>query len=179
MRKTYTLHVAGLERELPLCPVNEKMDIAAFIMFSDVELTIACAKALLEKLPEFDVIVTAEAKGIPLAYEMSRQSGKKYILARKSIKLYMHDPVSVSVKSITTAQVQTLYLDSTDMDQIRGKRVLIVDDVVSTGESMYALESLVEKSGGIIAGKCAVLAEGDAKERKDVTFLGELPLFFK
>ena len=134
---------------------------------------------LLKRVGDFDLLITAESKGIPLAYEMSRQSGKKYILARKSIKLYMHDPVSVSVKSITTAQVQTLYLDSTDMEQIRGKRILIVDDVVSTGESMHALECLVEKSGGVIAGKCAVLAEGDARERTDVTFLGELPLFFK
>ena len=116
MRKTYTLHVAGLERELPLCPVNEKMDIAAFIMFSDVELTIACAKALLEKLPEFDVIVTAEAKGIPLAYEMSRQSGKKYIPARKGPKLYMEKPVVVKDKSITTAAEQTLVIDQKDLD---------------------------------------------------------------
>ena len=175
----YTLHIAGLERQLKRFPVSDSMDIAAFIFFGDVELTKACAEELLKKVPEFDYIVTPEAKSIPLAYEMSRQSGKKYILARKSIKLYMHDPVSVSVKSITTAQVQTLYLDSTDMEQIRGKRILIVDDVVSTGESMHALECLVEKSGGVIAGKCAVLAEGDARERTDVTFLGELPLFFK
>ena len=179
MKDTYTLQVAGLTRELPICPINEEISIAAFIMFSDVELTVACATELLKLVPEFDILITAESKGIPLAYEMSRQSGKKYILARKSIKLYMHDPVSVSVKSITTAQVQTLYLDSSDMEAIKGKRVLIVDDVVSTGESMNALEKLVEKSGGLIAGKCAVLAEGDAKNRTDVVFLGELPLFFK
>ena len=175
----YEMKIAGLTRQLPLCKVTDDLYIGAFIMFSDVEITKACAAELLKKAPEFDILITAESKGIPLAYEMSRQSGKKYILARKSIKLYMHDPVSVSVKSITTAQVQTLYLDSTDMEQIRGKRILIVDDVVSTGESMHALECLVEKSGGVIAGKCAVLAEGDARERTDVTFLGELPLFFK
>ena len=148
-------------------------------MFGDDEITIRSAEELLKRVGDFDILITAESKGIPLAYEMSRQSGKKYILARKSIKLYMHDPVSVSVKSITTAQVQTLYLDSSDMEAIKGKRVLIVDDVVSTGESMNALEKLVEKSGGLIAGKCAVLAEGDAKNRTDVVFLGELPLFFK
>ena len=177
--ETYKLHVAGLERDLPICPLNDNLSIAGFVRFGDVEMTIRSAEELLKRVGDFDLLITAESKGIPLAYEMSRQSGKKYILARKSIKLYMHDPVSVSVKSITTAQVQTLYLDSTDMEQIRGKRILIVDDVVSTGESMHALECLVEKSGGVIAGKCAVLAEGDARERTDVTFLGELPLFFK
>ena len=176
MRKTYTLHVAGLERELPLCPVNEKMDIAAFIMFSDVELTIACAKALLEKLPEFDVIVTAEAKGIPLAYEMSRQSGKRYILARKSKKLYMKNAVEVDVRSITTAGMQKLYLSGDDMAYLKGKRVLLVDDVISTGESLHALEMLTEKAGGTIVGKSAVLAEGDAANRDDIIFLAPLPL---
>ena len=177
--ETYKLHVAGLERDLPICPLNENLSIAGFVMFGDVEITIRSAEELLKRVGDFDILSTAEARGIPLAYEMSRQSGNKYILARKSIKLYMHDPVSVSVKSITTAQVQTLYLDSSDMEAIKGKRVLIVDDVVSTGESMNALEKLVEKSGGLIAGKCAVLAEGDAKNRTDVVFLGELPLFFK
>ena len=160
MRKTYTLHVAGLERELPLCPVNEKMDIAAFIMFSDVELTIACAKALLEKLPEFDVIVTAEAKGIPLAYEMSRQSGKKYIPARKGPKLYMEKPVIVKDKSITTAAEQTLVIDQKDLDYMQGKRVVIADDVISTGGSLHALEALVSKCDCTVVARAAVLAEG-------------------
>ena len=178
MRKTYTLHVAGLERELPLCPVNEKMDIAAFIMFSDVELTIACAKALLEKLPEFDVIVTAEAKGIPLAYEMARQSGQnKWFLARKGAKLYMRNVLSVEVKSITTAAVQHLYLDGDDAELMKGKRILIVDDVISTGESLHALEELVLKAGGEIAGRMAILAEGEAQERDDLIYLEKLPLF--
>lgn len=178
MRKTYTLHVAGLERELPLCPVNEKMDIAAFIMFSDVELTIACAKALLEKLPEFDVIVTAEAKGIPLAYEMSRQSGKKYIPARKGPKLYMEKPVIVKDKSITTAAEQTLVIDQKDLDYMQGKRVVIADDVISTGGSLHALEALVSKCGCTVVARAAVLAEGDAADRGDITFLAPLPLFF-
>lgn len=175
----YKLHVAGLERDLKICPVNEKMDIAAFVMFSDVELTIACATELLKIVPEHDVLITAESKGIPLAYEMSRQSGKKYILARKSKKLYMKNTVEVQVNSITTVNLQKLYLDSDDMDYLRGKRVLLVDDVVSTGDSMNALEQLVNQAGGQIAGKACVLAEGDAVKRTDILFLAPLPLFFK
>ena len=177
--KTYTLKVAGLTRELPLCPVNEHLDIGAFIMFSDVELTIAAAAELLKRAPDFDCLITAESKGIPLAYEMSRQSGKKYLLARKSIKLYMHNPVEVSVKSITTAKVQTLYLDGDDLAYLKGKRVLLVDDVISTGESIHALEQLAEKAEAKVVGKMAVLAEGDAKDRDDIVYLEPLPLFFK
>lgn len=177
--KTYTLNVAGLTRELPLCAVNEKLDIAAFVMFSDVELTVACARELLAKVPEHDVIITAESKGIPLAYEMSRQSGKQYILARKSRKLYMKNAVEVDVKSITTASLQKLYLDTGHMDLLRGKKVLIVDDVISTGESLAALEQLVHKARGNIVGKATVLAEGDAADRTDIIFLEPLPLFFK
>lgn len=171
--------MAGLTRELMLCPVNEHLDIAAFVMFSDVELTVACARELLQRVPEHDCLITAESKGIPLAYEMSRQSGKKYILARKSQKLYMKNAVKVNVKSITTARLQELYLDIGDMDFLRGKRVLIVDDVVSTGESLAALEQLVCIAGGIVASKAAVLAEGDAANRDDLIFLEPLPLFFK
>ena len=136
MAKTYTLHVAGLTRELPICKINDHLDIAAFIMFSDVELTIACAKALLEKCPDFDVILTAEAKGIPLAYEMSRQSGKQWIPARKGVKGYMADPVIVEDQSITTAGKQTLVIDKKDLDYMNGKRILVVDDVISTGGSL-------------------------------------------
>ena len=179
MSKTYTLTVAGVTRELPLCPVNEKLDIAAFVMFSDVELTIACAKALLEKVPEFDVILTAEAKGIPLAYEMSRQSGKPYIPARKGPKLYMEDPVIVEDVSITTAAAQKLVVDRKDLDGMDGKRILIVDDVISTGGSLHALDALAAKSKGTVVGRAAVLAEGDAADRKDIIFLEPLPLFFK
>ena len=179
MNKTYKLNVAGLERNLPICPVNETMSIAAFVMFGDVELTIACAQALLKKVPEFDIIVTAEAKGIPLAYEMARQTGKPYIPARKVTKLYMHDPVEITVKSITTAREQRLYLDQSELDMLKGKRVLIVDDVISTGGSLYALEVMVEKGHGKIVGKAAVLAEGVASERNDIIFLEYLPLFFK
>ena len=174
----YTLQVAGLTRKLPVCRLNEKMSIAAFIMFNDVELTIACAKELLAKAPEFDVLVTAEAKGIPLAYEMSRQSGKPYITARKGVKLYMKNPVKIDDQSITTANKQTLVIDQSDIDQMNGKRLLLVDDVISTGGSMHAIEALVSKSSGTIVGRCAVLAEGDAAERKDIFFLQTLPLFF-
>lgn len=177
--KTYPITIAGLRRDLPLCPVNDKLDIGAFVMFSDVELTIACAEALLAKAPEFDAIITAESKGIPLAYEMSRQSGKKYLLARKSVKLYMTDPVEVKVKSITTAKEQRLYLDSHDHEYIDGKRILLVDDVISTGESIAALEELVCRAGGLVAGRMAVLAEGDAQKRDDIVYLELLPLFFK
>ena len=178
MDEFYTLQVAGLTRKLPVCRLNEKMSIAAFIMFNYVELTVACAKELLAKAPEFDVLVTAEAKGIPLAYEMSRQSGKPYITARKGVKLYMKNPVKIDDQSITTANKQTLVIDQSDIDQMNGKRLLLVDDVISTGGSMHAIEALVSKSSGTIVGRCAVLAEGDAAERKDIFFLQTLPLFF-
>lgn len=181
MAEYYNLKVAGLERKLTLCEVNEHLDIAGFIMFSDVELTVACAEHLLKKVPEFDVIVTAESKGIPLAYEMARQfgNGMKYIVARKMSKLYMKDPVSVDVRSITTAADQKLWLDKNEADYIKGKRVLIVDDVVTTGESLAALVKLVGYAEGNIVGQAAVLAEGDASKRDDLIFLEELPLFFK
>ncbi|NMB30844.1 MAG: adenine phosphoribosyltransferase [Clostridiales bacterium] len=175
----YTMEIAGLRRQLPICPINNKVSIAAFIMFSDVEITIASAKALIEKVPECDIIVTAESKGIPLAYEMARQLGKKYIVTRKMKKLYMSDPYMVEVKSISTDRVQSLYLDKSEADALNGKNVLIVDDVISTGESLHAMEVLINQSGGNIVGKCAVLAEGDAAKRDDIIYLEELPLFFK
>ena len=178
MAETYTLHVAGLTRELPICKVNDHMDIAAFIMFGDVELTVACAEELLKKCPEFDVILTAEAKGIPLAYEMARQSGKRWIPARKGAKLYMQDPVVIEDESITTAGKQVLVIDRKDIDYMNGKRILIVDDVISTGGSLHALETLAAKSTGTVVGCCAALAEGDASKRTDITFLSPLPLFF-
>ena len=178
-QKVYTMNIAGLERDLPMHQINEHLDIAAFILLGDVELTVACASELLKIVPEFDVILTPEAKSITLAYEMAKMSGKPYVVARKSVKLYMTDPLSVSVKSITTAKEQNLYLGQEDVERIAGKRVLIVDDVISTGESLLAVEALVEKANGIICGKSAVLAEGDAADRKDIIFLHKLPLFFK
>lgn len=174
--ETYTLHVAGLTRELPVCKISDDLSIAAFIMFGDVELTIECARALLEKSPEFDVIVTAEAKAIPLAYEMSRQSGKRYIPARKGKKLYMQDPVLIEVQSITTKNTQTLCIDRPELDYLNGKRVLIVDDVISTGGSLMAMEEIVAQSTATVVGRAAVLAEGDAAERGDIIFLAPLPL---
>ena len=174
----YRMNVAGLERDLPICPVNENLYIAGFVIFGDQELTVACARDLLERAPEYDYIITAEAKGIPLAHEMARQHGDaKYILARKGPKLYMRDIFSVTVNSITTAKEQKLYLDGADAALMQGKKILIVDDVISTGESLKALEALVEKAGGIICGRMAILAEGDAQERPDLIYLEKLPLF--
>lgn len=175
----YTLKIAGLKRKLKMFSVSDSLDIAAFILFGDVELTEACAKALLEKCPDFDYIVTPEAKSIPLAYEMSRRSGKKYIVARKGIKVYMDNPVEYTVRSITTQKTQTLYLGHEDGDLLKDKKVLIVDDVISTGESLHAVTGLVEAFGGKIVASCAPLAEGDAADRKDIVFLEKLPLFFK
>ena len=174
----YRMKIAGLERDLPICPVTENLSIAGFVIFGDPELTVACARDLLAKAPEYDYIITAEAKGIPLAHEMARQAGdSKYILARKGPKLYMRDIMEVSVHSITTAKEQHLYLDGADAELIKGKKVLIVDDVISTGESLAALEALVNKAGGIICGRMAILAEGDAQSREDLIYLEDLPLF--
>ena len=179
MDKYYRVDIAGLERDLLRCPLNDKLDIAAFILFGDVEVTVHSAEKLLEKLPEFDYIVTPEAKSIPLAYEMSRQSGKKYFVARKKAKLYMKDPVSVNVRSITTDAEQTLILDGVEGEQIRNKRVVILDDVISTGESLKAVEELCACFDANVVAKAAVLAEGDAAQRKDIVFLGEIPLIEK
>ena len=178
MQQAYKMTIAGCERSLPLCPVNEKLDIAAFVMFGDVELTVAAAGALLERAPEFDYMITAESKGIPLIHEMARQSGQnKYILARKGPKLYMRDILGVSVRSITTAKEQHLYLDGSDAALMKGKRILVIDDVISTGESLTALEKLVEAAGGTVCGRMAILAEGDAQTREDIIYLEKLPLF--
>ena len=179
MSETYKMKIAGLERELPICPLNDNVSIAGFIIFGDVELTVACAKELLEKLPEFDYIVTPKAKSIPLAYEMSRQCGKKYFVVRKKEKVYMRDPVSVTVNSITTKSEQKLILDGADGEQIRGKKIVILDDVISTGESLQSVEKLVNKFDVDIVARAAILAEGDAAKRDDIVFLGELPLIFK
>ena len=174
----YRMKVAGLERDLPICKVTDSLYIAGFVIFGDQELTVACARELLARAPEYDYIITAEAKGIPLAHEMARQTGAaKYILARKAPKLYMTDVFSSTVRSITTAKEQTLYLDGADAQLMKGKKILIVDDVISTGESLKALEVLVEKAGGQICGRMAILAEGDAQERPALLYLEKLPLF--
>ncbi len=175
---TYALQVAGLTRHLPVCPLNDTLSIAGFVMFGDVELTIACAHALLEKAPAFDYIIAPEAKAIPLVHEMARQSGRNdYLLTRKAAKAYMRGVFRYDYESITTKGVQTQYMDAEDAARMQGKRILIVDDVISTGESIKALESLVLQAGGIVAAKMAVLAEGDAAKRDDIIVLAPLPLF--
>ncbi len=179
MKSSYEMNIAGLKRSLTLFPINEELYIAGFIMFGDVEITKASAEELLMRAPEFDILVSAEAKGIPLAYEMARQSGKKYIVARKGPKLYMKDVVKVVVNSITTDHEQILCVGNEEADLMRGKRILIVDDVISTGESLKALESLVNAVGGNICGKMTVLAEGEAANRDDIIYLEKLPLFDK
>lgn len=177
--KFFEMTIAGCKRNLPVCAINDKLDIAAFVMFGDVEITVAAAKELLNKAPEFDIIITPEAKSIPLAYEMARQSEKPYLVARKGMKLYMTDPLEVVVKSITTDNIQHLFISSEEALIIKDKRVLIVDDVISTGESLKAVEKLIRKAEGVIAGKVAVLAEGDAAQRDDIVYLEPLPLFYK
>ena len=175
---TYKLNVAGLERDLPLCKLNDDLTIGAFVIFGDVELTCACAAKLLEKAPEFDYMVAPEAKAIPLIYEMARQSGRnEYFLVRKNKKAYMNGVFEVEVQSITTANKQKLYMDGADAAKMKGKRILILDDVISTGESIRAVEELVNQAGGIIVGKMAILAEGDARKRDDIIYLEPLPLF--
>lgn len=173
----HTMKIAGLERDLPLCPLNEKLQIAAFVIFGDPELTVACAEELLKKSPDFDYIVTAEAKGIPLAHEMSRQSGKKYFVARKKPKLYMTGVFDVVVNSITTEGEQHLYLDTTEAAEMKSKKVIIVDDVISTGESLKAVQKLVAEAEADLVGNLTILAEGEAADREDIIYLERLPLF--
>lgn len=176
--KTYKMTIAGLERHLPICPLNDKLSIGAFVIFGDPELTTACAAELLARAPEYDYLISAEAKGIPLVHEMARLAGnQKYFLARKAPKLYMTGVMKVTVRSITTDAEQHLYLDTADAALMKGKRILIVDDVISTGESLHAIEQLVLEAGGNICGRMTILAEGDARSRDDITYLEPLPLF--
>ena len=174
----YRMNIAGLDRDLPLCPISDTLMIGAFVIFGDPELTTACARELLGRCPEHDVLITAESKGIPLICEMARLNGnERYVLARKAPKLYMKDVLTVEVRSITTDHKQTLCLDGKDAEYMKGKRVVIVDDVISTGESLHALEKLLEQVGCEIVGRMAILAEGEAADRKDLIFLEKLPLF--
>ena len=177
---TYPMTVAGLRRELPICKITDDLYIGAFIIFGDAELTVACARELLKLVPadSYDYMLTAEAKSIPLIHEMARQSGaKKYFIARKGPKAYMPDPLRVVDQSITTAGQQALYLGRDDADLIRGRRILLMDDVISTGGSLHAMEELVAQAGGIVTGRVAVLAEGAAADRTDIRFLEKLPVF--
>lgn len=178
MEKTYTLEVAGVTRELPIMPITDDLSIASFVILGDAELVEAAAPLLVEKLPEVDVLITAEAKGIPLVYEVARRLKlKKYYVARKSIKPYMDSPLVNEVVSITTQKTQVLCLDGADAKEMAGKRVAIIDDVISTGKSLKAIEDLVVQAGGNVVARAAILAEGDAAERTDILFLEKLPLF--
>jgi len=175
---TYPISIKGLKRDLPLCRVSDELYIGAFVIFGDVALTVHCAKELLKLAPEYDYLIAPEAKSIPLIYEMARLSeAPKYFVARKGQKLYMSGVFEVSVRSITTMSVQKLCIDASDAALMKGKRILIVDDVISTGESLHAMEELITRAGGVIAGKMAILAEGDAARREDIIFLEKLPLF--
>ncbi len=177
---TYPMTIAGLKRELPICRVADDFYIAAFIMLGDAEITVACARELLklaEKI-DYDYILTAEAKSIPLVHEMARQGNiPKHFVARKGAKVYMPDPIRVSDQSITTEGQQFLFIGKDEADMMRGKKILIVDDVISTGGSLRAMENLVAAAGGEVVGRMAVLAEGDAAKRDDILFLEKLPTF--
>lgn len=174
----YKMNIAGLDRALPLCKISDDLYIGAFVIFGDAELTVACATELLKKAPKYDYLITAEAKGIPLIHEMARQHGdKKYFVVRKKPKLYMTGVLEVTVNSITTAGEQKLYLDTADAEMMKGKKILIIDDVISTGESLRAIEELVNQTGGEICGRMAILAEGDAQQRDDIVYLEKLPVF--
>ncbi len=176
--KFHEMTIAGLKRSLPICPVNENLYIAGFVILGDPEMSEAAARELLKKVPEYDYIITAESKGIPLAHEMARLAGdKKYFVARKKKKLYMYDILECKVQSITTVGEQVLYLDGADAALMKGKKILLVDDVVSTGESAAALVKLIEMAGGELAGIATILAEGDAANRTDIVYLEKLPLF--
>lgn len=178
LQKYYPVTVAGIKRELPVIALNDSLAVASFVILGDCELVCEAAKELSKRLPEADWIVTAEAKGIPLAHELSRLLGMpRYIVARKSIKPYMSEPLTITVNSITTQKEQTLCLNGVDAEAISGKRVLLVDDVISTGESVEAIQSLVEKAGGKVVGRAAILTEGDPESHRNVISLGNLPLF--
>lgn len=175
---TYKLNLLSLERELPIIKIKKDLAIASFVILGDTELIQVAAKELVKKLDNVDVIVTAEAKGIPLAYEISKLLDmKEFIVARKSIKTYMNNPIIEDVQSITTKGKQFLCLDEVEAEKIKGKNVALIDDVISTGESLKTLESLVEKAGGNINKRVSILAEGDAANREDIIFIERLPLF--
>lgn len=174
----YTLKIGDLERKLPIIKLSEDLSIASFVILGDTEIVEKTAPLIAEKLPKIDYIVTAEAKGVPLAYEISKILNlKSYIVARKSVKAYMKDVIEAEVNSITTTNPQKMYLNGEDAEKIKGKNIALIDDVISTGESLSTIEYLVKKAGGNVVAKAAILAEGDAKNRKDIIFLQELPLF--
>ena len=175
----YTVDIAGRKENLPILTIGENLRIAFFNLHGAQELTEYCGKKLagIIRKTGAEVVITAESKGLQLAHVVARELGQEfYAVARKTKKLYMQDGISATIQSITTAGEQTLYLSKHDADLIRGKKVAIVDDVISTGGSLLGLERLVEQVGGTTTCKAFVLAEGDAKDRKDVTYLGTIPL---
>ncbi|SLL19539.1 adenine phosphoribosyltransferase [Mycobacteroides abscessus subsp. abscessus] len=176
--ETYSLKVAGVKRELPIIPISQDLKIASFVILGDTEIVAASAPLLAEQLKEVDYLVTAEAKGIPLVYELAKElEMTEYIVARKNVKPYMDEPLINKVVSITTQKEQLLCLDGKDAAKIKGKQIALIDDVISTGASMRVLEELVSKAGGIVVAKAAILAEGAAAERDDIIYLEKLPIF--
>ena len=179
MDKFYTVDICGRKENLPILPLPSCVNICFFNLHGDVELTEHCAKKLAERIAKYkpDVLITAESKGLQLTHCAARYMGHKvYAVARKSRKLYMQDGISVDAKTITTGEIQHLYLSARDVDLLRGKKVAIVDDVISTGAANAALEQLVTKAGGEVICRAFVLAEGDAKDRKDIEYLAAIPL---
>ncbi|HHT83847.1 MAG: phosphoribosyltransferase family protein [Christensenellales bacterium] len=178
MQKFYTVDICGVKSDLPILPISDTLSIAFFNLHGAQALTEHCAKHVAKLIEGADVILTAESKGLQLAHCVARILDHDfYAVARKSKKLYMQDGISVTVQSITTKNVQTLYLSAHDTQLLKGKKVAIVDDVVSTGGSLLGMEELVKKAGGEVYVKAFVLAEGDAANRKDIKYLASIPLF--
>ena len=189
--ETYTLNVAGLQRELPKVKIHDELAIASFVMFGDTELIEACAEAIIlhldfPTLNEIDILCSPEAKSIPLVHAIARRLSINYVIARKSIKGYMSNPVIEKVQSITTIGAQTLVLDTSDVEKLQGKRICIIDDVVSTGGSLIGLENMLKKlnhGGNVASGNCevickaAVLLEEAGYDKDDLIYLEKLPIF--
>lgn len=176
--QTYEITIAGITRHLPIVKIKDELQLASFVILGDTELTTVAANELKQRLPEVDILVTAETKGIPLVHELAKQMNMShYVVARKSVKAYMQQPFISQATSIASQTKQLLCLDVSDVALIKGKRVALVDDVISSGESIRALADLVEKAGGDIVAKASIIAEGDASERDDIIFLEKLPLF--
>ena len=175
----HKVDLQGFEAYLPILPLPSGIKIAFFNLHGDSAMTEHCGKKLAELVKDCDVLITAESKGLQLTHCTARELGQRYYaVARKSKKLYMQDGIEVNIESsITTGAEQKLYLSKHDVDLIKGKKVGIVDDVVSTGASLQGLEALVLKAGGIIHKKAFVLAEADAKDRTDVIYLATIPIF--
>ncbi len=178
-RNTYPIEIAGVYRELTLIEVQPGLRIAVLNILGDIELVQACAKALAQKIDniDYDVLVTAEAKSIPLAHELAVETGKPYIVLRKVYRPYMGDTIHAETVSITTGRPQSLYLDEKDRNLIAGKKVILLDDVISTGSTLEGMKQIVEKANGIITGEAAILTEGDQARWEHIISLGHLPLF--